>query len=106
MTFAYRDKISYRGQLLSRLEQLFNYPKYTAPFRRGEFFVFAKNNGLQNQNVFYIQKGLDGAPELLLDPNKFSVDGTSRLGAFDISKDGHTARTEDRQGARTGRKST
>jgi prolyl oligopeptidase len=88
VTFAYLDKIPYRGQLLSRLRQLFNYPKYSAPFRRGEFFIFAKNDGLQNQSVFYIQKGLEGTPELLLDPNKFSADGTSRLGAFDVSKDG------------------
>ena len=49
--------------------KLLNYPKYTAPTRRGEWFVFSKNDGLQNQNVFYIQKGLDGTPELLLDPN-------------------------------------
>jgi len=88
VTFAYLDKIPYRGQLLSRLQQLFNYPKYSAPFRRGEFFIFAKNDGLQNQSVFYIQKGLEGTPELLLDPNKFSADGTSRLGAFDVSRDG------------------
>jgi prolyl oligopeptidase len=88
VTFSYLDKIPYRAQVMKRLEQLFNYPRYTAPFRRGEYFFFFKNDGLQNQSVLYIQKGLDGAPELLLDPNKFSVDGTSRLGAMEVSKDG------------------
>jgi prolyl oligopeptidase len=88
VTFAYLDKIPYRAQVMKRLEQLFNYPRYSAPFRRGEYFFFFKNDGLQNQSVLYIQKGLDGTPELLLDPNKFSADGTSRLGAMEVSKDG------------------
>ena len=81
VTFAYLDQISYRAQLKDRLMKLFNYPKVGAPSRRGDWFMFSKNDGLQNQNVWYIEKGLDGTPELLLDPNKFSADGTSRLGA-------------------------
>ena len=89
VTFAYLDKIPYRAAVKDRLMKLLNYPKYTAPTRRGEWFVFSKNDGLQNQNVFYIQKGLDGTPELLLDPNKFSADGTSRLGAFSWSQKGN-----------------
>ena len=81
VTFAYLDQIPYRARLKDRLMTLFNYPKYGAPSRRGDWFMSWKNDGLQNQNVYYIQKGLDGTPELLLDPNKFSADGTSRLGA-------------------------
>jgi len=88
VTFSYLDKIPYRAQVMKRLEQLYNYPKYVQPFRRGSLYFFSKNDGLQNQNVFYVQTGLDGAPELLLDPNKFSADGTSRLHALTVSKDG------------------
>src|SRR6266550_7240297 len=88
VTFGYLDKISYRPQLKDRLTKLLNYPKYSAPARRGENFIFSKNDGLQNQFVYYIQKGLDGTPELLLDPNKFSADGTSQLGGFSLSKTG------------------
>ncbi|HYN26247.1 MAG TPA: prolyl oligopeptidase family serine peptidase [Pyrinomonadaceae bacterium] len=88
VTFAYLEKIPFRGQLAARLEKLFNYPKYSAPSRRGEYFFFTKNDGLQNQSVWYVQKGLDGTPEVLIDPNKFSADGTSRLGTFSLSKDG------------------
>ncbi len=91
VTFAYLEKIPFRGQLVTRLEKLFNYPKYSSPSRRGEYFFFSKNDGLQNQSVLYIQKGLNGTPEVLIDPNKFSEDGTSRLGAFSLSKDGKTA---------------
>ena len=88
VTFAYLEKIPYRQQLKERLAKLFNYPRYTAPSRRGEWFFFTKNDGLQNQRVHYIQRGLDGPPEVLIDPNKLSADGTSRLGAFSLSKDG------------------
>ena len=73
VTFAYLDQIPYRAAVKDRLTKLFNYPKYSSPSRRGEWFIFSKNDGLQNQSVFYIQKGLDGTPELLLDPNKFSA---------------------------------
>jgi prolyl oligopeptidase len=88
VTFSYLDRIPYRAQVMKRMEQLYNYPKYVQPFRRSSLYFFAKNDGLQNQNVFYVQTGLEGTPELLLDPNKFSADGTSRLHALTISRDG------------------
>jgi prolyl oligopeptidase len=88
VTFGYLEKIPYRAAVKSRLEALYNYPRYGAPFRKGEYFFFSKNDGLQNQSVRYIQKGLDGKAEVLLDPNKFSADGTSQLSGFSLSKDG------------------
>src|SRR5262245_61151219 len=88
VTFGYLEKIPYRARIKSRVEQLYNYPRYSAPFRNGEYFFFTKNDGLQNQSVLYMQKGLDGAPEILIDPNKFSADGTSQLAEYALSKDG------------------
>ena len=88
VTYSYLDQIPYRKAVFNRLSELYNYPKFSAPTRRGEWFVFSKNDGLQNQSIYYIQKGLDGTPELLLDPNKFSADGTSRLGGFSWSPNG------------------
>ncbi|HEX5704330.1 MAG TPA: prolyl oligopeptidase family serine peptidase [Pyrinomonadaceae bacterium] len=79
VTFGYLDQISYRTAVKDRLTKLFNYPKYGAPQRRGEWFISSKNDGLQNQSVVYIHKGLDGPREVLLDPNKFSAEGTSQL---------------------------
>ena len=87
VTNGYLEQIPYRARIKERLEQLYNYPKIGAPSRKGEYFTFSKNDGLQNQSVLYIQKGLDGAPEVLLDPNKWSADGTVRLGTFSLSKD-------------------
>ena len=88
VTFAYLDKIPYRQKIKERLTALYNYPKYSAPLRRGEYFFYTKNDGLQNQNVWYRQKGLDGAAEVLLDPNKLSADGTTRLGSVSFSRNG------------------
>ncbi len=88
VTAEYFNRIPYRRQLRSRLEQLQNYARYTTPFRRGEYYFFTKNDGLQNQNIVYFQKGLSGAPQVFLDPNRFSKDGTSRLGVFEVSKAG------------------
>jgi len=88
VTFAYLDRIPYREKLKTRLTQLFNYPRISAPFRRsGDTYFFTKNDGLQNQSVFYIQKGENGKAEEFLDPNKFSADGTNVLSAFSLSKD-------------------
>ncbi|HBY59923.1 MAG TPA: S9 family peptidase [Solibacterales bacterium] len=91
VTFDYLSKIPFRDAVRRRLERLYNFPRYNAPFRRGELFFFYKNDGLQNQSVLYVQKGLDGTPEVLLDPNRWSADGTVRLGAFSLSKDGRYA---------------
>lgn len=91
LTFAYLDKIPYRADVKKRLEQLYNYPKFTPPFQKGGLLFYTKNDGLQNQNVVYVQKGLDGDPEVLLDPNKFSADGTTRMGSFEVSRDGRYA---------------
>ena len=88
VTLSYLEKIPYRQKVKARLERLFNYPKYDAPLRNGDYFFFSKNDGLQNQSVYYRQKGLKGTPEVLLDPNGFSADGTSPLAGFALSKDG------------------
>jgi len=88
VTFAYLEKIPYRAQLNKRLQALYNYAKFSAPSRKGDFYFFTKNDGLQNQSVLYIQRGLNGTPEVLIDPNTWSEDGTVRLTGYAASKDG------------------
>ena len=90
VTFGYLDKIPYREELKNRIEKLINYERYTAPVKEGDYTYFRKNDGLQNQSVVYRQKeGED--PEVFLDPNTFSEDGTTSLGALSFSKDGSIA---------------
>ena len=91
VTYDYLSKIPYRSQVRERLLGLVNYPKYGQPFVKGPYVFFSKNTGLQNQSVLYYEKGLDGTPEVFLDPNTFSTDGTARLAGFSLSKDGKYA---------------
>ena len=80
VTFGYLDTIPFRPLIKARLTEIFNYPRYSSPFRVGEYYFFTKNDGLQNQSVYYVQKGLDGEPEVFIDPNALSADGTVRIG--------------------------
>src|SRR5690606_38161007 len=72
------------------LSELWNYEKIGAPFTEGDYIYFSKNDGLQNQYVIYRKKGENGTPEVFLDPNKFSADGTTSLGGLSFSEDGKT----------------
>ena len=87
VSFGYLEKIPYREALRQRMEELWNYEKFSAPFTRGEYTYFFKNDGLQNHSVLYRQLG-DGEPEVFLDPNAFSEDGTTSLAGINFTKDG------------------
>jgi prolyl oligopeptidase len=86
VTFGYLERIPYRGALRQRLTELLNYPRYSQPVEKGPWVLFSKNDGLQNQSVYYIQRGLSGAPEVLIDPNLRSPDGTTRIAALTPNK--------------------
>lgn len=88
ITFSYLDQIQYRDKLKKRLEEIWNYPKYSAPFKAEGRYFFYKNNGLQNQFVLYSQKTLQDEPEIILDPNTWSKDGTVSLSGLGVSTDG------------------
>lgn len=87
ITFAYLEAIPYREDIKSRLMKMWNYEKYTAPQKEGAYTYYSRNNGLQNQFVIYRQKN-NSEPEVFLDPNKFSADGTTSLGEMEFTKDG------------------
>ncbi len=91
VTTDYLGKISMRDNIRTRLKELWNYPKFGSPFKKGKYYFFYKNDGLQNQAVMYRQQGMNGTPEVFLDPNKFSTDGTVALGAVGMSKSGKYA---------------
>lgn len=88
LTNSYLENISFRDSLRERLTGLMNYPKYGSPFKKNGRYYFFKNDGLQNQSVLYTQQSLDAEPELLLDPNHFSEDGTVALSSVSFSNNG------------------
>ncbi len=87
VTDAYLAKIPFRKALKDRLTEIWNYEKYSAPFKEGGFLYYEKNNGLQNQDILYRQQE-GGTPEVFLDPNNFSADGTTSLTNIAFTKDG------------------
>ena len=104
VTFGFLAKIPYRESIKKRLEALYNYERLSAPFKEGDFYYFYKNDGLQNQSALYRKKGESGAPELFLDPNTFSKDGTTSMAGISFSKDGSLAAYQISEGGSDWRK--
>ncbi len=90
VTFGYLEKIPFRDSIRKRIEQLYNYEKISAPKKHGDYTYFYKNDGLQNHSILYRQKGNE-KPEVFLNPNTFSKDGTTSLGTVSFTKDGKMA---------------
>ena len=88
VTFDFLGRIPFRDKVRERLTKIWNYPKYTAPFREGKRWFYFKNDGLQNQSVMYVQNAITGPASVFLDPNTFSADGTIALADVSFSKDG------------------
>ena len=88
VTFKYLKKIKARKKIEKRLTELWNYEKYGLPWKKGGKYFFSKNDGLQNQSVLYVQTSPEAQPEVLLDPNKLSEDGTVALAITSVNEQG------------------
>src|SRR5262245_2490043 len=54
VTEAYLATIPQRDAIKKRITELWNYERYSPPFKEGGKYFFSKNDGLQNQNVLYV----------------------------------------------------
>ena len=100
LTNEYLSHIPLREKIKARLTQIADYERYGIPWKRFGKYFYSKNDGLQNQSVYYMQDALDCEPEVLLDPNKLSDDGTVSLGGMSFSNDGkYLAYTIQRSGS-------
>lgn len=88
LSFAFLEAIPARASIKERLTKLWNYEKYGVPFKEGQRYFYARNSGLQNQSVLYSVASLNAEPQLLLDPNTLSADGTVALSGLQVSNDG------------------
>ncbi|HMJ18468.1 MAG TPA: prolyl oligopeptidase family serine peptidase [Gemmatimonadaceae bacterium] len=89
VTEAFLATIPERPAIKSKLTQLWNYARFSAPFKEGGRYFFFQNTGLQNQSILYVQDGSNAKPRVLLDPNLLSPDGTVALSGQTASDDGH-----------------
>ncbi|QEY51795.1 prolyl oligopeptidase family serine peptidase [Legionella longbeachae] len=88
LTNEYLSKITQRDAIKKRLIKLWNYEKYSNPFKAGKHYFYSKNDGLQNQNVLYITDSINDPGRVFFDPNKLSNDGTAALVGSSFSNDG------------------
>ncbi|HEX2617643.1 MAG TPA: S9 family peptidase, partial [Flavobacteriales bacterium] len=87
VTTAYLEKIPFRKDIAKRYEDLFNFPKVSAPMKVGDLFFSYKNSGLQNQSVIYVRQGLSGEDKVFIDPNAVDPAGTTDIGLMSASND-------------------
>ncbi|PRP93823.1 Prolyl endopeptidase [Enhygromyxa salina] len=88
VTFSYLETIEERAAIQAKLEGLWNFERYGTPWQEGGRFFFTKNDGLQNQAVYYWADKLDAEPKVLLDPNALSEDGTTAVAGLKVSDNG------------------
>ena len=88
VTFRYLESIPQRERIRERLTELWNYARYSSPVKKGGRYYYLKNDGLQNQAVLYTMESLRGKARVLIDPNKWSKDGTIALAGTAPSDDG------------------
>jgi len=88
LTFSYLKQIPARPKIRERLTKLWNYERFGLPAKRGAYYFFTRNNGLQNQSVLHVAETLDGPARILLDPNTLSDEGTVALANWVPSPDG------------------
>ncbi len=88
LTQAYLAQIPERAAIRARLTKLWNFERFSVPYKEGGRYFYNRNDGLQNQSVLYTMKTLDEEPRLLLDPNKLAADGTVALAGAAVSPDG------------------
>lgn len=88
VTFEFLNNIPQRKKIKERLTELVNYERKSTPFKKGKYYFYFKNTGLQNQSVLYFTDNLSKEGNILIDPNKLSEDGTVSLANLKISPDG------------------
>lgn len=88
LTDAYLATIPERAKIKERLTKIWNYERYSSPSKHGDYYIYSKNDGLQNQSVLYKTSALSDGGEVFFDPNKLSADGTTALGGSSFTDDG------------------
>ena len=87
-TESYLQALPQREPVRKLYTELFNYEKIGLPLKQGGRYFWSRNNGLQQQDVIYTATRLDGEPQVALDPNTLSRDGTVALTGLKPSPDG------------------
>ena len=86
VTDSYMKRIRGVRKIKNRLKEIWNYPYKSIPFLKGDDRIYYfSNSGLQNQSVLYSHNIYGGELNIVLDPNKLSLDGTVSLSGLYFS---------------------
>ena len=88
LTNSYLAGIPQRDAIRKRLTELYNYERFSVPVRHGDYYIYSRNDGLQNQSVLYRAEKLTDPGTVFFDPNKLRADGTAALSGSAFSDDG------------------
>ncbi len=88
LTEEWLSQVKAREEIRQRLSELWDYPRFKAPFGRGGRWFQLRNSGLQNQDVLYVMDSPEDEGRVLLDPNELSPDGTVAVPELDVTEDG------------------
>ena len=88
LTQGYLAQLPQRQWFAQRIKALMDYERFGLPRKAGGNYFYMRNSGLQNQSQLFVRKGLNGKPQLLIDPNTWAKDGATALDAWVPSKNG------------------
>jgi len=88
LTSNFLAAVPVREKIKTRLTALLNYPRYSTTYKQGGRYFFWKNDGIQNQPVLYVQQTLESEPNVVINPNSLSEDGTIAVTTIAVSEDG------------------
>lgn len=74
--------------VLNRFKQLYNYTSYGIPTKHGDKYFVAIREPEQNQAIIYSLNSLKDEPNIFLNPNDLSSDGTIALKFTAFSRNG------------------
>jgi prolyl oligopeptidase len=98
---AHLDTLPARAWFRERLGELWNHPRRSAPWRRGDRWFQLANDGTQEQDVLWTAAAVADAPRatvpaaedwtVLLDPASWTEDNTAALTGLAVTDDGRRA---------------
>lgn len=89
LTKSFLSDISVKDHIRQRLTELWNFPRALAPHKVKNRYFQLRNTGLQNQDVLFVMDSIEDEKRVLLDPNSMSLEGTTSLSQWEVSKNGN-----------------
>ncbi|PJF08083.1 S9 family peptidase [Pseudorhodobacter sp. MZDSW-24AT] len=88
LSAAYLQSLDGRDTFRQRLTAILDHETLSPPAERGGRYFFTRSGGLDNQTQLLMRNSVDGADQVLIDPNTWSQDGSVAMAEWVASADG------------------